>query len=215
MRKLAAVAIVDGIAALDPSLRRFRRVAVAGGRHMRAGQEVAIRQCVAETVDGDALMAQLAAEPSDSEIALLEEAAAFAEQAARLVEHAWREGAAAGPALLEGDLLARERGAHDVRLMWSRDGGSAFRPLTHPASDRPHPFAFYLAVERGGYWGEAFRTLGAAADEPAAPHPTVAPTARMWLSIEETHERPSRPGVYSIRAATASGAVSSRTVRVR
>jgi hypothetical protein len=215
MRKLTVAAAVDGIGALGRSLRRFRRVALAGARHMRASQEAAIRQCVAEAVDGDALIAELAAEPSDREVGLLEQAAAFAEEAARMVEHAWQKGVAAGPALLEGDLLARQLGAHDVRLMWSGDGGVTFRPLTRPASQRPHPFAFYLAVEHGGYWGEAFRTLGAPADEPAAPHPTVAGAARMWLSIEETSERPSRPGVYSIRAATVTGAVSSRTVRVR
>jgi len=215
MRKLAAAASADGIGALERALLRFGRVAMAGARHMRASQEAAIRQSVAEVVEGDALIAELAAEPSQGEVGLLEGAATLAGESALLVEHAWRQGDAAGPALLEGDLFARERGAHDVRLMWSGDGGRTFRPLTRGASGRPHPFAFYMAVERGGYWGEAFRTLDAPAGEPAAPHPMVAPVARMWLSIEELTEPPGRPGVYSIRTTTVSGAVSSRTVRVR
>ncbi len=212
---LAAVATVDGIEALGGSLRRFRRVGLAGARHMRARQEAVIRESVGDVVDGDALIAQLAAEPSEGEVGLLEEAGTLAEEAARIVERAWRQGMATGPALLEGDLFARELGAHDVRLMWSDDGGATFRPLTQAASRRPHPFPFYLALERRGYWGEAFRTLDAPSGEPAAPHPSVAPAARMWLSIEEITEPPSRPGVYSIRAAGVSGAVWSRTVRVR
>jgi hypothetical protein len=81
-------------------------------------------------------------------------------------------------------------------------------------ADRPDPFAFYLAVELGGYWGEAFRTPGAATDEPPVPHPIVAPAARMWLSIEELADEPRRPGVYSIRTAGASGALTSHTVRI-
>jgi hypothetical protein len=214
MRKLAAVGVVDGIAALEGSLQRFRHVALAGARHMRARQEVAIRAHAAVSGDGDALLAGLTDQLSAGELALLEAVAAIAAAAAQKVEEAWHHGAAAGRALLTGDLSAREHGAHDVRLLWSPDGGRSFMPLTAPVSDRPDPFAFYLAVEVGGYWGEAFRTLGAATDDPVAPHPTVAPAARMWLSIEETADEPRRPGVYSIRTASVTGAVTSRTVRV-
>ncbi len=215
MRRLAVASGVEGIAALEHSLRRFGRVALAGARYMRASQERTIRSAVGRTCDGDPLLARLAAEPSEAEARLLESAAACAAEASDVVTFAWRAGAGAGPALLDGDLLARERGAHDVRLLCSNDGGRSFRPLTTPALCRPNPFAFYLAVEHGGYWGEAFRTPGAPADEPAVTHPTVAPAARMWLSIEELHGKPSRPGVYSIRTAGASGAVWSRTERIR
>jgi hypothetical protein len=215
MRKLAAVSAVKAIPALDASLRRFGCVALAGARSMHARQEAAIRACVRVAGDGDELLARLTAEPSEEELRLLETAAGWAAEAAQTVEEAWRDGAGAGPALLAGDLLARERGAHDVRLLWSPDGGCTLLPLMSPVSDRPDPFAFYLAVEHGGYWGEAFRTPGAAVDERTAPHPIVAPVARLWLSIDETDEEPRRPGVYSIRTTTVSGAVTSRTVRIR
>jgi hypothetical protein len=215
IRKLAAVGVVDGIAALEGSLRGFRHVAIAGARHMRARQEATIRAHAAVSGDGDALLAGLTARLSAGERRLLEAAAACATAAARRVEETWRDGAAAGCALLAGDLLAREQGAHDVRLLWSPDGGRRFMPLTVPVSDRPDPFGFYIAVEMGGYWGEAFRTPGASVGDPVSAHPTVAPVARMWLSIEETAEEPHRPGFYSIRTASASGAVTSRTVQVQ
>lgn len=214
MRRLAAVDAVAGIAALERCVRSFDRIAIAGARHLRAPTEAAIRACAEVSGDGDALLAAVAGEPSPAELRLLDAAADCAAQAASRVEEAWRAGAAAGPALLAGDLLAREQGAHDVRLLWSPDGGRTFGPLTCPVGERPDPFAFYLAVERGGYWGEAFRAPGAPPDEPSAPHPIIAPAARMWLSIEELAGEPRGSGVYSIRTASASGAVRSRTVRI-
>lgn len=215
MRRLAVVAAAAPISAFEACLRRFRRVAVAGARHTRGPIEATIRARAEVAGDGDALLRTLAARPSPGERRLLGAAADCAAQAADRVEEAWRGGAAAGPALLAGDLYARVRGAHDVRLLWSPDGGRSLRPLTGPVNDRPDPFAFYIAVEIGGYWGEAFRTPGAPAGEPPAPHPIVAPAARMWLSIEESAAEPQAPGVYSIRAATASGALTSRTVHIR
>ncbi|MFZ1994987.1 MAG: hypothetical protein WAU75_12815, partial [Solirubrobacteraceae bacterium] len=98
------------------------------------------------------------------------------------------------------------------RQLWSPDGGRTLRPHSGPVPLRPDPFAFYLAVELGGYWGEAFRTAGAIPGDPPAPHPVVPPVARMWLAIEETLDPPARPGVYSIRSAAVSGAVMSETV---
>lgn len=214
MRKLAAVAAVDGIAALGAALSRFDRVALVGARRMRAGQEAAIRANACVVDDGDALFADLTAAVSPRELELLRTSAALAEEAAEVVAESWLGGARAGAALLDGDLLARELGAHDVRVLWSHDGGRSFRPLLRPEASRPEPFAFYLAVECGGYWGEAFRTLEALPDEPLAPHPLVARTARLWLAIEESDGEPSRPGVYSLRRTTASGAVTSRTVEI-
>jgi hypothetical protein len=215
MRRLAAVSAVAPINGLAGCVGRFHRVAVAGARYMRAPQELAIRGCAEVAGDGDALLARVAAEPSPGELRLLDAAADGAAWAAARVEEAWREGAGSRPALLAGDLLARERGAHDVRVLWSPDGGRTLRPLAGSVAVRPDPFAFYLALEIGGYWGEAFRTPGAPAGEPEAPHPIVAPAARMWLSIEEMADEPRRPGVYSLRTATASGALTSRTVHVR
>jgi hypothetical protein len=214
MRRLAVVAAVAPIAALGACVGRFDRVAIAGARHMRGPVELTIRGCAEVAGDGDALLRALAAEPTPGELRLLMEAADCAARAADRVEEAWRGGAAAGPALLAGELYARERRAHDVRALWSPDGGRTLRPLDGPANERPDPFAFYLALEIGGYWGEAFRTPGAPAGEPPAPHPIVAPAARMWLSIEESGAEPRAPGVYSIRTATASGALSSRTVHL-
>ncbi len=214
MRRLAVVAAVAPIAGLESCLRRFGRVAVAGLRHMRAPHELTIRACAEVAGDGDALLAALSAAPSPGELRLLREAADCAAQAADRVEEAWRDGAAAGAALLGGELYARERRAHDVRVLWSPDGGRTLRPLSGPAMDRPDPFAFYLAAEIGGYWGEAFRTPGAPAGEAPAPHPIVSPAARMWLSIEDSGAEPRSPGVYSIRTTTVSGALTSRTVHV-
>jgi hypothetical protein len=215
MGRLACVSAVYPIGALGGSLRRFGRVALAGGRRMRARQEAAVRAGAAVAGNGDALLAGLTAKLSVAELQLLEAAAHVAEDAAGRVVQMWRHGAGANPALLAGDLRARELGAHDVRLLWSADGGRGLRPPPAPAAVRPDPFAFYLAVELGGYWGEAFRTPGAPADAEPAAHGIVAPTARLWLSIEESHDEPLRPGVYSIRSATTSGAVTSKTVRVR
>ncbi|MGH2876401.1 MAG: hypothetical protein ACRDLV_09135, partial [Solirubrobacteraceae bacterium] len=212
MRRLAVAASVDGMAPLGHALERHRRVALAGGRHIRARQAETLQTSTTVAGDGDALLRAVAAEPSPAEVRLLRAAAGLTQEAADVVAQMWENGAGAGPALLAGDLSARERGAHDVRLLWSPDGGRSLRPYSGPVPMRPDPFAFYLAVELGGYWGEAFRTPGAMPDEPPAAHPAVPPAARMWLSIEETFDPPVRPGVYSIRSTTTSGAVTSETV---
>ena len=208
MRKLAAVGPVALIGALPAALARFDRVTVAGLPAMRAATEATIRRATEVIDGGDRLLGELMAVPSQSERELLRVAAATAEYAAATIEGAYAEGATASDALLAGDFAARKAGMHDVRVLWSLDGGLTLRPFNVAVDIRPKPLVFYLAVETGGYWGEALRSLDGRA------HLALAPIARLGLWVEEGVEEPLAPGFYSYRACEESGALRSRTVEV-
>jgi Xaa-Pro aminopeptidase len=208
MRTLAAVGSVAGFGDLAGALTRFAQVAVAGLPVMRARVETCIRRAT-DVVDGAALFAGLMAIPSERERAALRRAAAIAEDAAAAVLDACTRGATAEEALLRGDGTARDAGAHDVRVMWSRDGGWTLRPL-EPGVEPAEPLAFYLAVETGGYWGEAVRSTGSVGRLPTG----LAPMARLGLEVEEGVAGDPGPGFCSHRELDAVGRLSSRTVEL-
>jgi Xaa-Pro aminopeptidase len=210
MRALAAVDAVAAVSVLPAALAARRRVALAGMRAMRATTEDAIRGSGAEILDGDGLVAELMATPSAGERELLRAAANAAASAAAAVERSHLAGASAADALLDGDLEARLAGMQDARVLWSSDGGRTLRPLTGAASARVEVLAFYIAVQTGGYWGDALRSTGRCATLPAG----LAPIARLGLDVVEGVAEPLRSGVHSVRELDATGAWSSRTVEV-
>ena len=136
LRRLAAADGVAPAAALPAALAGLRVVALAGLRAMRASSEDAVRGAVAEVADGDELLAPLMARTSAAEGELLSAAASAAADAADVVLRSFAAGARCSDALLDGDLAARLAGMHDVRVLWSPDGGRTLRPLEGRSSRR-------------------------------------------------------------------------------
>jgi Xaa-Pro aminopeptidase len=203
MRTLAAVGSVAPIAALPASLARFERVGLAGGQAMRAATESAIRAAT-EVVDIDQMLADLMEVPSPRERELLREAAVAAEAAASAALEAWTNHATTTEALLAADLSARRAGMHDVRILWSPDAGLTLTPLEPGADVRPVTLLFYLAVQTGGYWGEALRCSGLGQIPPA-----LTPLARLGLSVQEGVAQARTAGFYSHRELDSAGNPSS------
>ena len=203
IRRIAVVGSVAPIGGLAAALARFDRVAVAGLPTMRSSTEATIRGAT-EVADGaEAFLAALMATPSQRERALLRTATANARAAAAAIIDAYNGGAVLSDALLAGDLAAREAGMHDVRVLWSADSGLTLRPLGRPTAIRPEPLVVYVAVETGGYWGEALRSSGSGARMPSA----LAPVARLGLGVIEGVEDVRETGFYSHRGFDEQGAL--------
>jgi Xaa-Pro aminopeptidase len=66
--------------------------------------------------------------------------------------------------ILVAEHTALQRGAQDVRSLFSLDGGRTFRPFDIPIAQRAEPLSAYLAVCHGGYWADAFVHIAAQDD---------------------------------------------------
>jgi hypothetical protein len=196
VQRLAAVDSVATISALPGALAAFDRVAVAGIRSMRAAAETMIRAATTVADDGDRLLGDLMVPPSPAERALLRVADRTAERAAGAIASELAAGASGFSALLAGDLCAREAGVNDVRLLWSLDGGATLRPPQKLGDGAAEPSVYYLAVQSGGYWGEALYSAG---DTARCLPSGLSPVARLGLSVQENAPQPLSPGFYSRR----------------
>lgn len=58
--------------------------------------------------------------------------------------------------ILTAEHAALQRGAQDVRSLFSLDGGRTLRPFELPNPERRDPLQVYLAVRHDGYWAEGF-----------------------------------------------------------
>ena len=59
-------------------------------------------------------------------------------------------------ASLLAEHAALQRGAQDVRSLFSLDGGRTLRPFDIPVAEGSDPLQVYLAVRQSGYWAEGF-----------------------------------------------------------
>jgi hypothetical protein len=208
IRRLAVVGSVSAISELPQRLATLQRVAVAGLGATRARTEAAIRSATEIVEGGDQLLGEMMSLPSPAERGLLRQAASTARQAVTTIAVSYAGGTTVSDALLAGDRAARVAGMHDTRLLFSLDSGRTLRPLTGRVAAHPDALAFYLAVELGGYWGEALGSVGSCV------HLALAPIARLGLSVEEGVEEPLGPGIYSLRELDEAGALRSRTIEV-
>ncbi len=98
------------------------------------------------------------------EVAMIREACRLVDEAAAAMESAWRGGANAMKAAIEAERCARAQAAHDVRVLFSTDGGATLVPFFGVVEGRPDPLLAYIAVKYAGYWADAFVTF---ADRPS------------------------------------------------
>jgi Xaa-Pro aminopeptidase len=90
------------------------------------------------------------------EIALMRESCATLQAAAAALVATHAAGAGATAAVLAAERAARQRGAQDVRSLFSLDNGRSFRPFELPIEQRVDPLPVYLAVRHCGYWVDGF-----------------------------------------------------------
>jgi len=112
--------------------------------------------------EADGLMDGLMRRKRPRELAVIRRACAILSSAMASLKGEYKRGGGALDAAAEAERTARALGAHDVRVMFSLDGGRTMQPYENEsaASVRPGPFAVYLAVEYLGYWAEGMLTIG-------------------------------------------------------
>ncbi|MFL6797914.1 MAG: M24 family metallopeptidase [Xanthobacteraceae bacterium] len=97
------------------------------------------------------------------ELAAIREACACLDAAVKAMRTARRRGDAGTAVVLAGEHAAQQRGAQDVRSLFSSDGGRSLRPFEAPIEHSRDPLLVYLAVRQLGYWAEAFVLLSSTA----------------------------------------------------
>jgi peptidase M24-like protein len=101
---------------------------------------------------------------SARELALITQACAMLDAAVVPMRAAKATGKGATDVVLAAEQAAYERGAQDVRTLFSPDGGRTLWPFDAPVATAVDPLQVYVAVRHRGYWAESFVML---ADSPA------------------------------------------------
>jgi Xaa-Pro aminopeptidase/Xaa-Pro dipeptidase len=97
---------------------------------------------------------------SAAELALLRDASAILDAAVATLGEAARAGRGVTDCILAAEHTALQRGAQDVRSLFSRDRGRTLRPFDTPVVQPCDPLQAYLAVRYDGYWADAFVRVG-------------------------------------------------------
>ena len=92
------------------------------------------------------------------ELSLLRESCAVVKAASAAMVRAWRDGANAEGAVLEGERVARSLAAQDVRTLVSLDGGRTLVPFRGEFKPAGDSLVAHFAVKVQGFWSELFVT---------------------------------------------------------
>jgi Xaa-Pro aminopeptidase len=107
-----------------------------------------------ETADV-ALQARMAVK-RQRELHALRAACATLDAAAQAVRKASQNDESVTDCILLAEHTALQRGAQDVRSLFSLDGGRTLRPFDLPVTEWRDPLQVYLAVRQSGYWADGF-----------------------------------------------------------
>jgi hypothetical protein len=110
-------------------------------------------------VSGDAIVAGMMARKSVNEVGLLRKACDALTAASLMLSRSITQGVPAVDSVLAAERAAFQHGAQDVRSLFGPVGGR-LSPFEHLTSELAGPFQVYLAVQRDGYWVEAFLVAG-------------------------------------------------------
>jgi len=132
------------------------------------------------------------------EVVMLREACHRVDAAADAMQQAWRAGADGMSAAIAAERAARAQAAHDVRVLFSVDGGATLLPFYGIIAGRSDPMVAYIAVKYMGYWADAFVTF-AHAESPALVK------TRQALEVLLSAALPGATGTELARAATPGG----------
>jgi hypothetical protein len=114
---------------------------------------------------------------STHELAAIREACTTLDAAVVAIEESQQSGASVTSAMLAGERAANERGAQDVRTLFSVNGGRTLRPFSELIERPVDPLQVYVAVRRFNYWAEGFAVLS------QQPSPASAKAAALLHSV--------------------------------
>ena len=109
---------------------------------------------------GDEIFAPLLSKKRPREMALISDAWRIVEAAADAMAQSWQGGSDAMHSAIEAERRARGLAAHDVRVLFSTDGGRTLVPFYGITEGRGDPMVAYIAVKYLGLWAESFVTIG-------------------------------------------------------
>jgi Xaa-Pro aminopeptidase len=98
------------------------------------------------------------------ELDAVKEACVTLAAAVEAMSEAQRTSSGATAVVLAGEHAAHQRGAQDVRTLFSLDGGRTLRPFETLVEQTVDPLQVYVAVRQHGYWAEGFAVISAAAN---------------------------------------------------
>ncbi len=114
--------------------------------------------------NGDAPLQARMSQKSPRELHVIRKACATLGAAVVALRDAVRGGKSVTDCILHAEQAALQRGAQDVRSLFSLDGGRTLRPFDVPVAQPSDPLQIYLAVRHDGYWAEGFVRAAVAED---------------------------------------------------
>jgi hypothetical protein len=96
---------------------------------------------------------------SAHELAAIREACSILNAAMVAVAEAKQSGASVTAAILAGERAANDRGAQDVRTLFSLNGGRTLQPFETLIERAVDPLQVYIAVRKFNYWAEGFALM--------------------------------------------------------
>jgi hypothetical protein len=96
---------------------------------------------------------------SPAELAAIREACMTQSAATAALRDANQSGASVTTAILTGERVANDRGAQDVRTLFSLNGGRTLQPFDTLIEYAVDPLQVYIAVRMFNYWSEGFALL--------------------------------------------------------
>jgi hypothetical protein len=115
-------------------------------------------------VNGDGPLAARMRVKSPYELPLIRAACAMLAEGVAALCGAFRLGDGVSDCVLQAEHVLLEKGAQDVRSLFSLDGGRTLRPFEELVARRIDPLSVYLAVCHDGYWVDTFCSLHSAPD---------------------------------------------------
>ena len=160
----AAKTIADWARSLAPK----SRFVLLGGDTMPYELRSALDRALAGMArleNGDTTLHERMRCKSAGELNILRSACAILDAAVATLREAARKGRSVTNCILAAEHAALQRGAQDVRSLFSLDSGKTLRPFDVPLVQCSDPLQVYLAVRHDGYWADAFVRAGVQNDK--------------------------------------------------
>jgi len=113
-----------------------------------------------QLADGDTALQARMQHKNARELHIMRAACTTLDAAVATLAEALRAGKSVTDCMLAAEHTALQRGAQDVRSLFSLDGGRTLRPFDIPVAQHCDPLQAYLAVCHDGYWADAFVRVG-------------------------------------------------------
>lgn len=149
-------------------LESGRGLVLLGGDVMPYQLRCAIERALGNGVwleNGDATLQARMRRKSAGELGILREACAILDDTVAALREAAGKDNSVTDCILSAEHTALQRGAQDVRSLFSLDEGRSFRPFDIPIAQRRDPLQAYLAVRYDGYWADALVRVGRQDDQ--------------------------------------------------